>query len=233
MEEGDYLVRGKEQSSIVWAGSHHAFQVSDRISRLAAKEEANELWRSVDEPSFADLHGGLEATETFDPETDEFDVNSPTVTASKSYYFQSFKFLGEGKVVQSNALRQLVYGTMVTVRKNAVSGASTALSRAVCIATRYSAVRRQFGFQNGGRLTQDGVEECRNRCGGHGPRNFSNFKFYTDHFLGSVLGGYDGNVYPRLYEAAWKDPLNESVGPDGYHEHIRPSLKQQFRNARL
>ncbi|KAK6935149.1 Acyl-CoA oxidase, C-terminal [Dillenia turbinata] len=56
---------------------------------------------------------------------------------------------------------------------------------------------------------------------------------YTDHFLGSILGCYDGNVYPRLYEAAWKDPLNESVVPDGYHEYIRPLLKQQFHNARL
>uniref|UniRef100_A0A5B6Z5M8 Acyl-coenzyme A oxidase n=1 Tax=Davidia involucrata TaxID=16924 RepID=A0A5B6Z5M8_DAVIN len=56
---------------------------------------------------------------------------------------------------------------------------------------------------------------------------------YTDHFLGSILGRYDGNVYPKLYEAAWKDPLNDSVVPDGYHEYIRPILKQQIRSARL
>uniref|UniRef100_A0A5B6Z8G6 Acyl-coenzyme A oxidase n=2 Tax=Davidia involucrata TaxID=16924 RepID=A0A5B6Z8G6_DAVIN len=56
---------------------------------------------------------------------------------------------------------------------------------------------------------------------------------YTDHFLGSILGRYDGNVYPKLYEAAWKDPLNDSVVPDGYHEYIRPILKQQIRTARL
>jgi len=56
---------------------------------------------------------------------------------------------------------------------------------------------------------------------------------YTDHFLGSALGRYDGNVYPKLYEEAWKDPLNESVVPDGYHEYIRPMLKQQLRNSRL
>ncbi|ONK59136.1 uncharacterized protein A4U43_C08F3360 [Asparagus officinalis] len=56
---------------------------------------------------------------------------------------------------------------------------------------------------------------------------------YTDHYLGSILGRYDGNVYPNLYEAAWKDPLNDSVVPDGYHEYIRPLLKQQFRVARL
>ncbi|XP_010542219.1 PREDICTED: peroxisomal acyl-coenzyme A oxidase 1 [Tarenaya hassleriana] len=56
---------------------------------------------------------------------------------------------------------------------------------------------------------------------------------YTDHYLGSVLGRYDGNVYPKLFEEAWKDPLNDSVVPDGYHEYIRPLLKQQLRTARL
>ncbi|OIW10356.1 hypothetical protein TanjilG_28107 [Lupinus angustifolius] len=56
---------------------------------------------------------------------------------------------------------------------------------------------------------------------------------HTDHYLGSVLGRYDGNVYPQLYEEAWKDPLNDSVVPDGYQEYIRPLLKQQLRNARL
>lgn len=56
---------------------------------------------------------------------------------------------------------------------------------------------------------------------------------YTDHFLGSVLGRYDGNVYPKLYEEAWKDPLNDTVVPDGYHEYIRPLLKNQLRTARL
>ncbi|CAI9771569.1 unnamed protein product [Fraxinus pennsylvanica] len=56
---------------------------------------------------------------------------------------------------------------------------------------------------------------------------------YTDHYLGSILGRHDGNVYPKLYDAAWKDPLNESDIPDGYHEYIRPLLKQQLRAARL
>jgi acyl-CoA oxidase len=43
---------------------------------------------------------------------------------------------------------------MVFVRQTIVADASTALSRAVCIATRYSAVRRQFGSQDGGMETQ-------------------------------------------------------------------------------
>ena len=50
---------------------------------------------------------------------------------------------------------------------------------------------------------------------------------YTDHYLGSVLGRYDGDVYPALYEEAWKDPLNETVVPEGYHEYLRPLIKQQ------
>ncbi|XXG75818.1 hypothetical protein AAC387_Pa08g0308 [Persea americana] len=56
---------------------------------------------------------------------------------------------------------------------------------------------------------------------------------YTDHYLGSVLGCYDGNVYPKLYKEAWKDPLNESVVPEGYHEYIQPLLKQQLTKSRL
>jgi acyl-CoA oxidase len=56
---------------------------------------------------------------------------------------------------------------------------------------------------------------------------------YTDHYLGSVLGRYDGNVYPALYEEAWKDPLNETVVPEGYHEYLRPLLKQQLKLSRL
>ena len=43
---------------------------------------------------------------------------------------------------------------MVNVRQKIVADASVALSRAVCIATRYSAVRRQFGSKEGGLETQ-------------------------------------------------------------------------------
>ncbi|KAK8584510.1 hypothetical protein V6N13_109895 [Hibiscus sabdariffa] len=56
---------------------------------------------------------------------------------------------------------------------------------------------------------------------------------HTDHYLGSVLGRYDGNLYQKLYEGAWKDPLNETVVPDGYQDYIRPILKQQILTARL
>lgn len=56
--------------------------------------------------------------------------------------------------MQSDVPRQLLYGTMVYVRQTIVSDASKALSRAVCIAVRYSAVRRQFGSQDGCPETQ-------------------------------------------------------------------------------
>lgn len=64
------------------------------------------------------------------------------------------KVTREGEYVASDVPRQLVYGTMVFVRQTIVLKASDALARAVCIATRYSAVRRQFGSRNGGIETQ-------------------------------------------------------------------------------
>ncbi|KAG2609588.1 hypothetical protein PVAP13_4KG051400 [Panicum virgatum] len=60
----------------------------------------------------------------------------------------------EGKYVQSDVPKQLLYGTMVYVRQSIVADASKALSRAVCIAVRYSAIRKQFGSQDGGPETQ-------------------------------------------------------------------------------
>ncbi|XP_019156633.1 PREDICTED: peroxisomal acyl-coenzyme A oxidase 1 isoform X2 [Ipomoea nil] len=620
MEGVDYLAGERrkaefdvDEMKIVWAGSRHAFQLSDRISKLVAsdpafskdgrttmprkelfkntlrkatyawkriielrltEEEATKLRVYIDEPAFTDLHWamfipvikgsgseeqqqkwlplaykmqiigcyaqtelghgsnvqGLETTATFDPQTDEFIIHSPTLTSSKwwpgglgkiathavafarlitegkdhgvhGFIVQlrsledhkplpgitvgdiGMKFgngayntmdngvlrfdhvriprdqmlmrvsqvTREGKYVQSDIPRQILYGTMVFVRQTIVSDASSALSRAVCIATRYSAVRRQFGSQDGGQETQvidyktqqsrlfpllasayafrfvgewlkwlytdvtqklqagdfstlpevhactaglkslttsatavarflvktvsqlgsgkqpvgtiaymgriEHLMQCRSnvqqakdwlkpsavleafearaaRMSISCARNVSKFanpedgfaelsadlaeaavahcqlivvsKFieklqqdipgkgvrqqlealcsvyalfllhkhqgdflatgyitpkqaslandqlralytqvrpnavalvdafnYTDHFLGSILGRYDGNVYPKLYEEAWKDPLNATVVPDGYHEYIRPLLKQQLRSARL
>jgi hypothetical protein len=43
---------------------------------------------------------------------------------------------------------------MVFVRQTIVADASKALSRAVCIAVRYSAIRKQFGSQDGGPETK-------------------------------------------------------------------------------
>lgn len=56
---------------------------------------------------------------------------------------------------------------------------------------------------------------------------------YTDHFLGSALGRYDGNVYQTLDDEAWKDPLNDSDIPNGYEEYIKPLLKQSFKYSRM
>jgi hypothetical protein len=51
----------------------------------------------------------------------------------------------QGKYERSNKPRQLGYGAMVFIRQFIVAEASVYLSRAVTIAVRYSAVRRQFG----------------------------------------------------------------------------------------
>ncbi|KAL4584784.1 hypothetical protein LXL04_009394 [Taraxacum kok-saghyz] len=56
---------------------------------------------------------------------------------------------------------------------------------------------------------------------------------HTDYYLGSILGRYDGNVYPKLYEAAWKDPFNDSDVADGIHEYVQPILKQKLHFAKL
>ena len=56
--------------------------------------------------------------------------------------------------MKSNVPRQLAYGAMVFVRKSIVTEASNYLSRAVTIAVRYSAVRRQFGTEEGKPETQ-------------------------------------------------------------------------------
>jgi acyl-CoA oxidase len=54
----------------------------------------------------------------------------------------------EGKYIRSNKPRQLGYGAMVFVRQGIVTDASIYLSRAVTIAVRYSAIRRQFGAKD-------------------------------------------------------------------------------------
>eukprot|EP01018_Ginkgo_biloba_P023646 Gb_16304 [translate_table: standard] len=56
---------------------------------------------------------------------------------------------------------------------------------------------------------------------------------HTDHFLGSVLGRYDGDVYTHLYMEALKDPFNNSPVTDGYKEYIRPITKQLLQASKL
>lgn len=56
--------------------------------------------------------------------------------------------------MKSGQPKQIGYGAMVYVRTTIVVDASNMLSRAVTIATRYSAVRRQFGTEKGKPETQ-------------------------------------------------------------------------------
>ena len=69
-------------------------------------------------------------------------------------YYRVMPVTREGKCVQFNFPRQLIFGTMVFVWHAIVADASYALSWAICIATRYSAVHREFGSNDGGVETQ-------------------------------------------------------------------------------
>lgn len=50
---------------------------------------------------------------------------------------------------------------------------------------------------------------------------------HTDHYLGSVLGRYDGDVYTHVYMEAMKDPFNNADVIGGYKDYIQPIIKQQ------
>jgi hypothetical protein len=41
---------------------------------------------------------------------------------------------------------------------------------------------------------------------------------HTNHYLGSVLGHYDHDVYTHLYTEALKDPFNNPIVIEGYKE---------------
>eukprot|EP00252_Welwitschia_mirabilis_P014717 TRINITY_DN3252_c0_g1_i1.p1 TRINITY_DN3252_c0_g1~~TRINITY_DN3252_c0_g1_i1.p1 ORF type:complete len:660 (+),score=129.61 TRINITY_DN3252_c0_g1_i1:80-2059(+) len=47
---------------------------------------------------------------------------------------------------------------------------------------------------------------------------------HSDHFLGSVLGRYNGDAYVHLYMEALKEPLNKSVVAEGYEDYIKPLI---------
>ncbi|KAF9421515.1 acyl-coenzyme A oxidase [Podila epigama] len=49
---------------------------------------------------------------------------------------------------------------------------------------------------------------------------------FSDHFLNSALGSYDGNAYQRLWDAAQKEAINQREVVDGYEDYIRPLLRQ-------
>lgn len=49
---------------------------------------------------------------------------------------------------------------------------------------------------------------------------------YTDDFLCSVLGRYDGNVYENLLEWAMKSEMNKTDVIPAYEKHIKPLLKR-------
>jgi len=50
---------------------------------------------------------------------------------------------------------------------------------------------------------------------------------FSDHFLNSALGRYDGNVYQALYDWAKLAPLNAHEVPPGIQEHLLPLIHQK------
>lgn len=57
---------------------------------------------------------------------------------------------------------------------------------------------------------------------------------YTDHYLDSALGRFDGDVYQDLYQRAMADPINASPVIECYEDHIRPILRGNLHgSARL
>eukprot|EP01120_Amphizonella_sp_Union-15-10_P016186 TRINITY_DN8453_c0_g1_i1.p1 TRINITY_DN8453_c0_g1~~TRINITY_DN8453_c0_g1_i1.p1 ORF type:complete len:652 (-),score=118.79 TRINITY_DN8453_c0_g1_i1:70-2025(-) len=51
---------------------------------------------------------------------------------------------------------------------------------------------------------------------------------FTDHYLNSALGRYDGDVYNALFEWTKKEPLNETDVPSGYEKYLKPLLKSNL-----
>lgn len=55
----------------------------------------------------------------------------------------------------------------------------------------------------------------------------------SDYFLNSCLGGFDGDVYQRLFDAVQKVPMNaHRVGP-GYEQLLQPRLAKGFGKPKL
>lgn len=46
--------------------------------------------------------------------------------------------------------------------------------------------------------------------------------------LQSTLGSYDGNVYPRILEAARKSPLNQEDVNRSFHLYLKPFIKSNL-----
>ncbi|NWI16342.1 ACOX1 oxidase, partial [Crypturellus soui] len=49
---------------------------------------------------------------------------------------------------------------------------------------------------------------------------------YSDSYLGSVLGRYDGNVYETMFEWAKKSPLNQTEVHESFHKYLKPMLSK-------
>lgn len=51
---------------------------------------------------------------------------------------------------------------------------------------------------------------------------------FSDQFLDSTLGSYDGNVYERLIEAAESSPLNQESVNKSFELYLKPFIKSNL-----
>lgn len=47
---------------------------------------------------------------------------------------------------------------------------------------------------------------------------------FSDYWLNSAIGGYDGKVYETMYEWVKHSPFNKSEVPPGYEEYLKPLI---------
>ncbi|KAF4526154.1 hypothetical protein B566_EDAN008190 [Ephemera danica] len=145
--------------------------------------------------------------------------------------------LPDGSYVKSKGSSKLIYGSMMFVRVGVVVDMSFHVAKALTIAIRYSAVRRQSEMKPGEREPQildyrtqqykllpylsyhtsmnindvTALEDWQSRLLAQLRPNavglVDAFDF-RDEVLDSTLGAWDGQVYQRLFDSAMKSPLN-------------------------
>jgi len=53
------------------------------------------------------------------------------------------------------------------------------------------------------------------------------FEFH-DRVLNSVLGSYDGNVYPRLFDSAKRSTMNQKPVQNSFETYLKPLMKAKL-----
>lgn len=51
---------------------------------------------------------------------------------------------------------------------------------------------------------------------------------FHDRILNSVLGSYDGNVYPRIFDAAMRSTMNQKPVQRSFETYLKPLMKSSL-----